>query len=155
YEGQPSTDENLRLELQALLAGDPELADRLDALPGRVFSGKRHPAPGEQAVFFCYRLPRPDLSVPAANGDHPWTEAAGETRWYLYDLAREQILEEPADIVAAIRSQPDTPRSCAIPQPTLAEVRAKLEKHIKNTFLKRMQAPLGVKPALKAWMELN
>ncbi|HUY33032.1 MAG TPA: helicase-related protein, partial [Pirellulales bacterium] len=46
YEGQPSTDENLRLELQALLAGDPELADRLDALPGRVFSGKRHPAPG-------------------------------------------------------------------------------------------------------------
>jgi hypothetical protein len=40
-------------------------------------------------------------------------------------------------------------------QATLSGVRAKVEKHIKNTFLKRMQAPVGVKPILKAWMELN
>ena len=38
---------------------------------------------------------------------------------------------------------------------TLSEIRGKIEKHIKNTFLKAMQAPIGVKPVLKAWMELN
>ena len=45
----------------------PSLAGRIDALPGRVFSGKKHPTTGTQAVFFCYRLPRPDLAA-AANG---------------------------------------------------------------------------------------
>ena len=38
---------------------------------------------------------------------------------------------------------------------TLAEIRANLEKHIKNNWMKRMQAPVGIKPVLKAWMELN
>ena len=30
-----------------------------------------------------------------------------------------------------------------------------VEKHIKNAYLKRVQAPVGVKPTLSAWMELN
>jgi hypothetical protein len=34
-------------------------------------------------------------------------------------------------------------------------VRAKVERHIKNGYLKSVQAPVGIKPALKAWMELN
>ena len=38
---------------------------------------------------------------------------------------------------------------------TLADIRAKIEKHIKNTYLKAAQAPVGVKPVLKAWMELS
>ena len=38
---------------------------------------------------------------------------------------------------------------------TLVDLRAKVEKHIKNTYLKRVDAPVGVKPALKCWMELN
>ena len=37
----------------------------------------------------------------------------------------------------------------------LVEIRDTIEKHIKNTFLKRMQAPVGVRPILKAWMELS
>ena len=32
---------------------------------------------------------------------------------------------------------------------------ASLNKHIKNTYLKQVQAPIGVKPVLKCWMELN
>ena len=35
------------------------------------------------------------------------------------------------------------------------EIRQRIEKHIKNTYLKQVQAPVGVKPVLKAWMELN
>ncbi len=37
----------------------------------------------------------------------------------------------------------------------LRELRLKVEKHIKNTYLKQVQAPVGVKPVLKCWMELN
>jgi superfamily II DNA or RNA helicase len=155
YEGETTSAEAMRLELQALLNAHEGLAERLDVLPGRVFSGRRHPAAGTRAVFFCYRLPRPDHARGDTDGDQPWTEAAGETRWYLYDLSREKIYEEPAEIIDVIRTKPDTPRHCKIEQPTLSLIRKKVETHVKNTFLKRMQAPIGVKPILKAWMELN
>ena len=42
-----------------------------------------------------------------------------------------------------------------MPQADLHEVRLKVEKHIKNTYLKQVQAPVGVSPVLKCWMELN
>jgi SNF2 family DNA or RNA helicase len=35
------------------------------------------------------------------------------------------------------------------------EIRSRVEKHIKNTYLKRVDAPVGVRPSLKCWMELN
>ena len=62
YEGQTTVEEEMRLELQRLLDATPGLAERIAALPGRIFSGKEHPTPGTKAVFFCYRLPRPDYS---------------------------------------------------------------------------------------------
>ncbi len=155
YEGQTTTDEEIRLELQRLLDADPSLTDKLAALPGRVFSGKRHATPGTQAVFFCYRLPRPDHTAGGNDKEFPWTEEAGETRWYLHRLSDEKLIEDSTAIVEAIRCLPETPRHCEVSQPTLAAIRAKIEKHIKNTWLKRMQAPVGVKPILKAWMELN
>jgi hypothetical protein len=83
-----------------------------------------------------------------------FTEQAGTTRWYLYDLDREAILEEPADIVASVRNS-EIPRKCTNDEKTLIDLRDKIEKHIKNTYLKRVEAPVGVKPALKCWMELN
>jgi superfamily II DNA or RNA helicase len=155
YEGQTTVEEGMRLELQRLLDADPGLAKRIAALPGRVFSGKEHVSPDTRAAFFCYRLPRPASAEGKPDDSMPWTEEAGETRWYLYVLDKQAILEEPADIVAAIRCTSDTPRRCLIEPATLSEIRGKVEKHIKNTFLKAMQAPIGVKPVLKAWMELN
>ncbi|MDA1017942.1 MAG: hypothetical protein O3A00_26225, partial [Planctomycetota bacterium] len=67
----------------------------------------------------------------------------------------ERITQEPTEIIDVIRCTPATPRNCVIEQPTLADIRAKIEKHLKNTRLKQLQAPVGVKPILKAWMELN
>jgi len=96
-----------------------------------------------------------ELAEGKSEGELPLTEEAGETRWYLYLLEKQALLEEPADIVAAIRCTPETPRRCIIEQAKLSEIRGKIEKHIKNTFLKAMQAPIDVKPILKAWMELN
>ena len=84
-----------------------------------------------------------------------FTEDAGTTRWYLYDLHRETILEEPGEIVANIRSKPETPRRCTTEEKTLLDIRKRIEKHIKNSYLKRVDAPVGIKPRLRCWMELN
>jgi hypothetical protein len=133
------------------------LESSLNALPGRVFSGKENLKPGTQAVFFCYALPAPPQHVPdmERGGELLWTEQAGETKWYLYDVASGNIIEEPTAIFADIKCEPPTPRRRAIPDATLSEVRGKVEKHIKNTYLKAAQAPADVRPILKAWMELN
>jgi hypothetical protein len=37
----------------------------------------------------------------------------------------------------------------------LAEARAKAERHLKNGYLRQVQAPVGVAPTLIAWVELN
>lgn len=155
YEGEPTDVEELKLEHERLFREYPDLRDRVDALPGRVFSGREHPQPDTRAVFFCYRIPRPDPSETDSDGEPRWTDAAGQTLWLLYDLATEGITEEPTRIANVIRSEPDTPRVCAIEQPTLREIRLAVEAHLKNTILKQLQAPVGVKPILKAWMELN
>jgi hypothetical protein len=153
YEGHETPLEALHLEYQKLLAKDPALEGRLNAFPQRVFSGRRHVKPGTKSVFFCYARPGPD-------GSGNWTESAGDVVWYLYTLADQKVREAPIDLSVdaladLIRSTPDTPRDVEIPQPMLAEARKSVEKHIKNTYLKSAQAPVGVKPVLKAWMELN
>lgn len=157
YEGETTTGEAMHLEYQQLLKDYPDLEERLNALPKRVFSGKRHPVEGARAVFFCFSLPALDAARQAQGIDDAgaWTEEAGTAQWYLYDLANGRILEEAADIAAFIRSEPDTPRYCSLDEKNLSELRALMEKHIKNTYFKRVQAPIGVKATLRAWMELS
>jgi superfamily II DNA or RNA helicase len=155
YEGTTTTSQELTLEFNRLLNEHPGLEERLNALPGRVFSGKEHPSEDARAVFFCYRVPRPDQMAETEDGSIPWTEEAGDTRWYLYDLAEQSIADNPGEIADFIRSEPDTPRHCDIERETLSDIRRKIDKHIKNTVLKQLQAPIGVRPILKAWMELN
>ena len=70
----------------------------------------------------CYALPALDKEA----GE--FTEDAGTTRWYLYDLDRDVILEEPGEIVSSIRSKPKTPRKCITEEKALIEIRAKLEE---------------------------
>ena len=149
YEGTRSAVEDMHLEYQALLQADPELEQRLARLPGAIFSGRKRPAKGVRGVFFCYALPALDKEK------NEFTEEAGTTRWYLYDLDRETILEEPGEIVVSIRSKPATPRCCTTEEKTLLDIRQRIEKHVKNSYLKRVDAPVGVKPRLRCWMELN
>jgi len=149
YEGTKTAVEDMHLEYQALIRSEPELEAHLKQLPGAIFSGRKRPAKGVRGVFFCYALPALDKEK------NEFTEEAGTTRWYLYDLVREAILEEPGEIVDSIHSKPETPRKCTTEEKSLVEIRANVEKHIKNSYLKRVDAPVGVKPALKCWMELN
>ena len=60
-----------------------------------------------------------------------------------------------AAIASFIRSTPDTPRKSVMDQDDLIAIRRKMDKHLKNTYLKKVQAPLGVNPVLVCWMELN
>lgn len=149
YEGVTTPTEKMQLELERLFKEDPALEAHLDTLPGRVFSGKAHHHPGAQAVFFCYNLPAEDAT------SHEWTDAAGRTAWYLFDFTTLKILDQPEEIHAFIKCQPDTPRHVEMTADALRTVRLKIEAHIKNTYLKQMQAPVGVKPVLQCWMELN
>lgn len=87
--------------------------------------------------------------------DDGWSLDTGASRWYLYDIAAEQVSEDAPAINTVIRCDAATPRRTKIEQVTLTEIRQRVEKHIKNTYLKQVQAPVGVKPVLKAWMELN
>jgi superfamily II DNA or RNA helicase len=158
YEGDLSSVEKMYLEYQKLLKDFPDLAGKLNSMPRSVFTGKQHPKPGSRAVFFCYAIPalspakrQTGEQVPAAD----WPEKEGTCRWYLYDLAGGKIIEEPAGIIEFIRSAPETPRHLAIEQQRLSEIRAQMDRHIKNTCLRRLQAPMGVKPALKCGMELS
>ena len=84
-----------------------------------------------------------------------WTEEVGHARWYLYNLATGAITDEPDEILGLIRSTPETQRYQELPQETLTDVRKKVEKHIKNTYLKSVMAPVGVKAKLKAWKEIS
>lgn len=156
-EGTESRSETMSLELQRLLKEHPGLEERLNSFPNRVFSGRESPDADTKAVFFCYALPAPSAQDRDREEQEPghWTEEAGHTKWYLYNLADGKILDEPSEIIGLIRSSPDTPRQCRMEPVTLSEIRASIDKHIKNTYLKKVQAPVGVKPLLKAWMELN
>jgi hypothetical protein len=149
YEGTKTVVEMMHLEYQALVQEHPELPDRLKGLPGAFFSGRKRPAKGTRGVFFCYALPALDKET----GE--FTDEAGTTRWYLHDTDKNTILDDPGEIIESLRCKPDTPRHCVTDEKTLKDIRANVLKHIKDTYLKRVDAPVGVKPKLKCWMEIN
>lgn len=143
----------MHLEYQTLLTAHPGLAERLSALPGRVFSGKRHRDPGTRAIFLCY-------ARPGRGEDGETSEEAGDVVWYLYTIADQKVREAPTDvplelIAELIRSLPTTPRHAEIEATVLSDVRRAVEKKIKNGYLRSAGLPMSVKPVLKCWMELN
>jgi len=152
YEGEETPLEKLHLEYQRLLKENPALEPFLRSLPLRIFSGRAHPAPGTRALFLCYRLPAADQTKPEAE---QWNGDAFHTAWYLLDLATGEIAEDPARIAEIVRSTPDTPRTLALAPDELRQHRLKVEAHIRQTYLRRVQAPLGAAPVLKCWLELH
>ncbi len=158
YEGKTSFDEGLHLEYQKLLLDNPELEDRINAYPGKMFSGRTTPEAGVSGVFFCYALPTPrelqDGEVIDSEAER-WSSSAGNVEWYFIDEKTEKILQEPHRIASLIRSSENTSRETVLSKSRLVELRKKVEREIKNDYLRRMSAPAGVKPELKAWMEVS
>jgi len=149
YEGSTTRLEEMQLAWQQIQQDHPELVEQLPQMPQRVFSGMAHPQPESRAIFFCYRLPAKEK----ASGE--WRTDLGFTRWLLYDLESGQIEEDATRIFRIIHCQPETPRIVSGNDSTLKEIRRTIDKHIQNNYLKRIQAPIGVKPTLVAWMEIN
>ena len=156
FDGKQSDTERLRLEYNLLLKEHPDLAAMLDEMPLKVFSGKEHPNLGTKAVFFCFRVPRPDPDlVPGEDGQSRWSAIAGFTVWICSDVEGTKIVSDPGVIADFIRSLPDTPRRCKLDRAALSSLRQKVDKEITKTHLRALQCPPGVTPVLKCWMELN
>lgn len=150
YEGETTAQEQLHLEYQKLLDEHAGLEERLAGLPSAIFSGRECASDGSAGVFFCFRLPALDTE----SGD--FTLEAGVTRWYLHTLSDGTLLDDPRQIADAVRSTPSTPRVCITDRALLVDVRDGVLKHIKNTYLKQLDVPIGSpKPLLVCWMELN
>jgi superfamily II DNA or RNA helicase len=146
-----TAEEALRQELRQLLLDYPELEARLADLPNRIFSGRE--AIRVTGVFFCYALPGRAVDE---DGDETWErDEARQVRWYFRDLDGGPVLEDLEEIAARIRSLADTPRRLQVDRETLAEARSAIERRIQDGYMRRVQAPAGAKPVLKAWMELN
>ena len=156
FEGQQTESEKLSLEYEQLVRDHPELVAALPNYPLKTFSGKHSPSPDTKAVFFCFRIPRPDPdTLDAKTGEALWTETAGDTVWILMDLHGKRIAPEAVRIAHFIRSQPDTKRHCIFDHADLSKLREKAEKEIGKFHLRPLQAPVGVEPILKCWMEIN
>ena len=150
YEGETTPNEQLHLEYQRLLQDNPGLEDRLAGFPTAVFSGRQALSPGVAGVFLCFRLPALDTAL----GE--FTLEAGSTQWFLHLLGSGQTISDPSRIAPAIRSEVFTERRCKMEHRSLVQIRDEVLKNIKNTYLKRVDAPMTApKPKLVCWMELN
>ena len=114
-DGKLSEAEQLRLEYIALA----------QAVPG---AGRDAGEPAAQGLFrACVAQARRARACSSATasrgrpgpidtetGQPRWSDRAGFTVWLCYDLEGNRILTEPGAIASLIRSEPDTPRHCAI-----------------------------------------
>ncbi len=165
YEGQDSVEELMHLELQRLSKAHPELLATLKNAPMRLFSAKRagdgfepmidkdgNVKPNLQphnvkGLFLAYRMPGMQEGL------------QGPVRWYFVDSASGQIHEGETDTAlqyawAAIRCVEGTERTAAPEPERVTQARKKVESHIKNTYLRAVQAPIGANPVLLEWMEV-
>lgn len=149
YEGTTTSTEEMYLAYQRLLIDYPELPQQIEGMPKRVFSGKERISNGARGIFFCYRLPGKD----AASDE--WSDDASITKWYLYVFENGHIEEDATRIYQQIECKPQTPRIVREQAARLSDIRQQIDKHITGTYMRRVQAPAGVKFSLLAWMELS
>ena len=179
YEGKESIEELMNLERQRFEKEDPQFWQSLTGLPRRLFSGKK---PGDgfgpivnqkneviarlkaninKGVFACYRMPT--IIGPAAKvlteikyvKEDPEKHSPCEVKWYFYDSESGKVTEDLEQSWTAVRCSKDTKRNIEKGVTDLAPARKAIEKHIKNTYLKDVQAPIGARPVLLSWMEIS
>ena len=153
YDGTESIEELMNLERQRISESNPELWRQLPDLPMRLFSGKGvddepplffnrdgETIPlnrvGDAGVFCCYEMPN------------------GETKWYFYNADEDEVIGSVEEIWPEIRCDEETMRWTENGPGGLVDTRKKIERHI-SKYLMRIQAPMGAKPKLIAWMEIS
>lgn len=154
-DGEKSVEEELQLEWEKLKTDHPELEERVRGLPNRIFSGRKGQAEAATGVFFCVALPGVAPNAPLDAGPEDWKVEFGKASWFFVDHATGTVADGLTAIADAVRSTPDTPRRIVAPRDALAQARDAVLKHLRQGYLKQMQAPPGVEPVIKAWMEIN
>ena len=144
YEGTPSELEEIALACQQLLKDNPGYADNVKNLPAKMYSGKA--SSQLKGVFFCYELP-------VRKSDGSMAEE-GMYKWFVLDPAAKTVSENVGAIWHAIRCGRNEPRIVTIGHDDFSAIRKMMEKHIRNTYLKKIQAPLGAAPRLVTWLQL-
>ncbi len=155
YEGQPSTEERLRLLLNAALEQNPDLEKILDQMPFSLSSVRETPTQ-TTGIFACYRLPAIQSGV--------GTEL-GELKWYFLPDGSETILSSIEQIDKLIASKPDTPRAYSRDSNYLRARLSVIERFVQTSELKsrRSVTMAQLKDAdqdntglhLIAWMDIN
>jgi len=146
YEGTESKEEEMALEYQRLMLENPGYENTVKTLPQKIFSGKTGQSGKE--FFFCYELP-------SKRPDGTWT-APGEGfyKWYIFNPETEEIDEQTYTIWPLIKSEKDTPRVLTITENDFSVMRKAVDAYINKTYMKAIQAPMGIKPRLTTWMQL-
>jgi superfamily II DNA or RNA helicase len=148
YEGSESREEEMALEYQLLMRENPGYENTVKTIPAKIYSGKDGSGAGKKGFFFCYELPskRPDGS---------WTKTGeGFCKWYFLDSETGKISEQAYEIWRVIKSEKKTPRALSITETDFAAIRKTLDSHINKSYMRAIQAPVGIKPRLVTWMEL-
>ncbi len=145
YEGATSSEEEMALAYQDLMAANPEYSDTVASLPKKMHSGKL--ASTRLGYFFCYELPTKRI-------DGSWTNGDGKYRWYMVDPNTGSVYDNTYEIWKAIQCEPEEARKLNTSEEEFAEIRKIIEKHIKKSYMRAVQAPIGVKPRLVTWMQL-
>ena len=152
YDGTESIEELMNLERQRISEDYSKLWRQLPNLPLRLFSGKGiedkppsflnrdgKPIPlnrhGSEGLFCCYEMPN------------------GEIKWYFYDAEIDEVLDNVEEIWPEIRCSEDTMRRTEEGPAGLTDARKKVERHTRK-YLRDIQAPMGEKAKLIAWMEI-
>lgn len=146
YEGETSADEEMALAYQKLLTDNPNYEESINRLPKKMYSGKH--ASIRRGIFFCYELPIKRV-------DGSWSEGDGQYKWYLMDPETEVVTEQTYEIWKSIECNADEPRIVTIGEEEFTTAKKKIESYLKKNYLRRVQAPIGVRPRLVTWMQLN
>ena len=153
YEGIESIEELMNLERQRISESHPKLWRQLSDLPMRLFSGKGiddEPPPflnrdgelisfnrhGSEGLFCCYEMPNREI------------------KWYFYDTEIDKVLDNVEEIWPEVRCGENTWHRTEDGPGGLTEARKKIERHIRK-YLLQIQAPMGAKAKLLAWMEIS
>jgi hypothetical protein len=143
----------MALEYQRLMRENPGYENTVKTIPQKIYSGKSGCT--QKGFFFCYELP-------VKHPDGSWTKnGEGFYRWYFLDSETSSlqnnsgaINEQTHEIWPMIQSEKETPRTLAIGEVDFAAIRKIVDSHINKSYMKAIQAPIGVKPRLVAWMQL-
>ena len=108
-----------------------------------------------------YRDPPPLTEKEIESGEiFKWVteDGIGDSRWFFYDLDKDEITSGVGAMGvmhSIIECEPATERSISLDKEALKTCKKKVQKHVKNTVLKSLDAPMGTKPRLVCWMSVG